>query len=210
MDNKQPLTIKEIVDRLSNINKEDLSEREFFQEVLSVIEDIKDFDLTEENFEEFSLTLRKIGCIDYISWKEDKLKSGYPMPEKRIETGIKQGSLSIAEKFIDQFMHDYNRAKYASTKLTEGGEKSGWVQVWLRNSKKVLTGEKHNPDIELDMYENRKREQRELEALASQRGQLTKEIEEIEKQLEELRMKENELKGTLSAKQSQLKGLEEK
>lgn len=211
MEDKQTLTTQEIVDRLSEINKDELNERQFFQEVLSVIKDMKDFDLTEESFEEISKTLREIGCVDYKSWIEEKEKLGFKMTLKPNEQGIEEGLLATGEKYIDSYLSDYSKAKYVLGLMTEGGEKSGWVQRWLRNSQKVLSGAKVNSDREFEFYEpelkERKREELELIKNKDRKEELTAKVEEVKEKIESELKTESKLNTENS---QQPKGLEEK
>jgi len=214
MEDKQTLTTQEIVERLIEINKDELSERQFFQEILSVIKDMKDFDLTEESFAEISKTLREIGCVDYETWMEEKEKIGFPMTLKPNDQGIEEGLLVTAESYINKYLSDYLSARSSLHLMTEGGDKSGWVQRWLRNSQKVLREEKNNSDREFEFYEpelrDRKREERELEERKARKSQLTLEIQEIKEQIDKLEIEEATLKNSKIRKEIELKGLEEK
>ncbi len=220
MEDKEPLTIQEIVETLSNIDKDELSEREFLQQVLSTIKHIEKEDLTEENFEQISATLKQIGCVDYKTWSKEKEKQGFKMANKPIKVGASEGLLSAGVTLVEQFLFNYNRAKNGLERMTEGGEKSGWLQMWLRNSKKVLSGAKINSDLEFEFYEptlssekelsEREKEEQAIKEAIMKREELKAEISSLQQQIDELQKEEATLRNSKIRKQLELNDLEEK
>lgn len=210
MEDKQTLTTQEIVDRLSEINKDELNERQFFQEVLSVIKDMKDFDLTEESFAEISKTLREIGCVDYKTWLEEKSKVEAKLRLPSVENGSRDGSLAVGARLIDSCMTDYEHSKARLNMITQDGETPAFLPMWLKNNEKILKGQKENPDITFEYQEFVEKEERELEDRKARKSQLTLEIKEIKEQVDKLEIEESTLRNSKIRKEIELKGLEEK
>lgn len=220
MENKAKITMQEIVGRLNDINKDELSERQFFQAVLSVIKDMKDFELTEKDFEQLSSTMKQIGCVDYNTWKKEKEDLGFPMELKRNELGIQEGLLSTAERYVDQYLSDYGRAKYALGLMTEERGKPSWVQRWLENSQKVMRELKENSDQEFEFYEpelkkngqlsGRPKEEKEVKEAPLKKEQLMVEINAIKEQINKLEIEEATLRNSKIRKELELNDLGEK
>jgi len=220
MEDKEALTMPEIIETLSSINKDELSEREFLQQILSTIKHMGKEDLTEENFEKISEILNQIGCVDYKTWTKEKEKQGFKMAHKPIKVGASEGLLSAGVTLVEQFLSDYNKAKNGLERMTEGGEKSGWLQMWLRNSKKVLSGAKINSDLEFEFYEptlenekelsEREREEQAIKEATLKKEGLKTEISVLQQQIDELQIQEVALRNTKIRKELALNELEEK
>lgn len=204
------LKIEDLLFRLEIIEKDKLGEREFFQQVLIVIKDMHKAGLTEEEFKEFSDKLQEIGCVDYKTWLEEKSKVKAELRCPAIEKGSKDGSLSVGARLIDTCMTDYEHSKVKLNMITEKGEKSGFLPMWLRNNEKILNGQKENPDKTFEDQELAEKEERELEERKARKGQLTLEIKEIKEQIDKLEIEEVALRNSKIRKELELKGLEEK
>ncbi len=139
------INIKEYLEELKKIKKENLSEREFYEKVLTVISKMEDVYLTEESAEELKQTLLEIGCVDYTTWKAEKEKEGTILDNEVMGEGIRKGSISAAVSFINQLLGDYDQASFGLSFMLDGGEKHGWVQSWLRNSKNIRDDKKRIP-----------------------------------------------------------------
>lgn len=204
------LKIEDLLFRLEVINKDELGEREFFQEVIKVIKDMHEAGLTKEEFNEFSNKLSEIGCVDYKTWLAEKSNVRAELRRPNLESGSKDGSLSVGARLIDSCMTDYEHSQYRLNLITEKGEKSGFLQMWLRNNKKILDGEKENPDKTFENQELVESEEREIEEYKLKKEQLTLEIEEIEQQIDTLEIEEAQLKNRKIRKQLELNDLGEK
>ena len=204
------LKIEDLLFRLEVINKDELGEREFFQEVIKVIKDMHEAGLTKEEFNEFSNKLSEIGCVDYKTWLAEKSNVRAELRRPNLESGSKDGSLSVGARLIDSCMTDYEHSQYRLNLITEKGEKSGFLQMWLRNNKKILDGEKENPDKTFENQELVESEEREIEEYKLKKEQLTLEIAEIEQQIDTLEIEEAQLKNRKIRKQLELNDLGEK
>lgn len=197
MEKNEHITMQSIIARLSNINKEELRERKFFQEVLSVIKDLKDLDFSEEEFEKISSTLRDIGCVDYETWEQEKEQIGFKMERRPIRLGVQDGSLSLGAQFIDSCLSDYEGAKNNIAMMLDGTEKTSMVERWLRNSQKVLVGDKKNNfDNEFEFREpalKRERREKEIAAASLKKAELEEKVSALQVEIEELKTKENKL-----------------
>ena len=70
--------MEEVISRLSGIQKEGLTEREFYSKVVEVLDGVKENDLTPENFERLKSTLLSIGCKDVDVWTREQKEKGAP------------------------------------------------------------------------------------------------------------------------------------
>lgn len=191
--------IEEIVNRLKEIDKKQLSEREFFQKVLSVINDINYDDFNEKNFEVIFATLKEIGCVDYKTWKASKLEKGEKISEENIGAGIDNGALSTAEHFITQFFYGYENARFILAKINGvNKEETSMVKRWLKNSQEILDDEKVQGMIDKIIEEaasesldeeqgTREVEEQEIKEAFAEKQQLTREIEDAKQELNGLK-----------------------
>lgn len=129
--------MEEILKRLKEIKKDGISEREFLESVLTVVKDMEDVRMDDENFELLKNTLLEIGCKDYCTWKEEKEKEGKQVNEYNIREGISRADLGLAVCFISQLLYTRSDAVSSLSRMLDGGEICGWVQSWLRRSKEL-------------------------------------------------------------------------
>lgn len=64
-----------LIEKLLKIKKDELDERDFYEEVLTVIADMGT-ELTPELATLLKHTLKEIGCVTYKEWKIEKEKAG--------------------------------------------------------------------------------------------------------------------------------------
>ena len=103
-------TMEEYISRLNEIKKEELDERVFYEEVLSVIKDMENVSLTPESFEQIKKTLQDIGCVSYEEWKVEKEREGEKKFGAKIGKGIEKANIETAVSFVSQLLYDYNNA----------------------------------------------------------------------------------------------------
>lgn len=127
------------INGLSEIKKEEMDERAFYENVLSNLITLEYVDLTPERAEQLKKTLEDIGCVRYETWEKEKKARGEKTPEKGEER--KSGDISIAVNFIHQLLCSHETASYGLSKMLEGGEEAGWAQCWLRASARVRENE---------------------------------------------------------------------
>ena len=131
--------MRSFINKLKEIKKDELDERSFYEEVLSVIQGMEDVSLTPETAEELKITLQEIGCLRYDEWKAEKDKNGEAIEENNMGKGIEQADISTAVSFVSQLLGDYNNASFSLSYMLDGGEKYGWVQQWLKNNKELYS-----------------------------------------------------------------------
>ena len=187
MEKQNPLSTEQIVDRLNEIEKEKLTDRQFFYEVLCVINEIKNTELAEEDFTKISQTLNEIGCVDFETWKKEKLTKGITAPKVPMQEGIENGSLSTGAVFIDTFLIDYEHAKNA-LRIMASNDETGKprLEKLLENYEAILKGIK--PDLD-DYLEN----SNETYILMKEKFQLKAQIYRLQKREEELNAELEEL-----------------
>ena len=67
--------MNEVIDKLKSINREGLTEREFYTQVLSILDNVNTYSLKSEDRKEIGIALRNLGCITVDEWrKEQSLK----------------------------------------------------------------------------------------------------------------------------------------
>ncbi len=125
------------INKLKEIKKDELDERSFYEQVLSIIKGMEDVSLTPETAEQLKIALQDIGCMRYDEWKAEKEKNGEKVEENNMEKGIEQADISTAVSFVSQLLGDYDNASRSLSYMLDGGEKYGWVQQWLKNSSKL-------------------------------------------------------------------------
>lgn len=134
------LEIKEAVEKLKGIKKDELSEREFYTEVVRVINRMGARILTKKEFKEISKALKNIGCVDYETYVSQKEEKGEVIEEKDQGQLIESGDIVGALNFIVQFMGSPKNSEWA-LRMNEGGKES-WTSEWLENSDRILESER--------------------------------------------------------------------
>ncbi len=133
------------IESLKEIKTEELDERTFYEQVLSVVKQMDDVSFTAETLREFRAALEEIGCMDYNDWKSQKELSGEIIEDGTIEDGIDKADIGTAVSFISQFFSDYDNANGSVSRMLDGGEEYGWVQQWLKNSQEKNQNKQNIP-----------------------------------------------------------------
>ena len=64
--------MEELISRIQQIKKEELDEREFYEQVLDIIKEMEDVSLTPKTAKDLKSLLQGIGCMRYDDWKKQK------------------------------------------------------------------------------------------------------------------------------------------
>ena len=129
--------MEEFIFRIQQINKGELDEREFYEQVLDIIKGMEYVSLTPKTAEQLKDALQKIGCMRYDEWKKQKEENGETVVENNMRKGIEQADISIAVRFVSQLLDDYDNARCSLSYMLDGGEKYGYVQQWLKKSQEI-------------------------------------------------------------------------
>ena len=129
------IEIPEYIKRISEIKKDELTERGFYEKVLEQIAVSED--VTLETAKLLKQTLLQIGCKKYKEWEAEKIAKGEKVESFTIGDGIEKGDIGVAVSMVSQFLSDYESAEYGQAKMLDGGEEYGWLQTWLRNSRAI-------------------------------------------------------------------------
>ncbi|MBR6034231.1 MAG: hypothetical protein IKP28_05835 [Clostridia bacterium] len=179
--------MEEYVSRLKQIKKDELNEREFYEQVLSIIAEMEGVRLTPETAQLLKDTLIEIGCVEYDEWKAQKEANGETIRDVNIREGIQHANISTAVTFVSQLLYDYENAEFSLRYMLDGGEKLGWAQQWLARSKELEreNGREHEDEVEIsDKYTDIEQIISEIESLGdwkdpSQRDRYLKVISKI-------------------------------
>ena len=144
--------MEEFISRIQQINKDELSEREFYERVLDIIKEMENVSITPKTAEQLKETLQKIGCMRYDEWKAQKDEKGETVVENNMGKGIEQADISTAVSFVSQLLGDYDNAIFSLSYMLDGGEKYGLVQQWLKNSKELYPNSKEEIKQGIDKY----------------------------------------------------------
>ena len=125
---------------LKQIKKEELTEREFYEDVLSVIAKMKGVSLTPESAEQLKKTLQEIGCVPYDEWKKEKDEKGERILGNTIGEAFKNGYISGAVSCVSQLLSSYKNASFALPFMLDGR-----VQEWLLNSTRRYPSKRNIP-----------------------------------------------------------------
>ena len=137
----------EIIARLKQINKDELDEREFYEQVIDVIKGIDASQLSEQECESIKSTLHEIGCEDFEEWIKKKALLGYALDDKNLEDSINKGSLLGGVWFANNMILPYISLQGESRSI-DPAEKKEWAEAWLNNSREISKNEKKvkNPE----------------------------------------------------------------
>ena len=144
--------MEEFIFRIQQINKGELDEREFYEQVLDIIKGMEYVSLTPKTAEQLKDALQKIGCMRYDDWKKQKEENGETVVENNMRKGIEQADISIAVRFVSQLLDDYDNARCSLSYMLDGGEKYGYVQQWLKNSRELYPKAKEEIKQGIDSY----------------------------------------------------------
>lgn len=215
---KETNNIEQLISRLAIIKKDELSEREFFQAVLTEINTLQYIALSEDDCKKIWEILREIGCVDYKTWKEEKWCQGKIIKDERLLAGTKNGSLVIGAGYIGNFVekdlysrsykHIIDRALTRTQSYSADPEgKANLFEVWLRKNKEII--DKYRTDegtinrsgidddewiIDTSRIDDEKTEERKaaIEAARERAGEkkkIQRQIDDIEKEIAELNQK---------------------
>lgn len=108
--------MEKIISRLSGIQKEGLTEREFYFKVIEVLDELKDVELTSENCDKLKSTLLNIGCKRTEDWVAEQKAKGAPDVDTfefgRIVVGIDHASLREGVNIVSQYLGNRMDAIY--------------------------------------------------------------------------------------------------
>lgn len=127
--------MEQIISKLKEIKKDELTEREFYFQVLTVLDGLNNVKLTEENHVALKQALLEIGCKDTKTWKKEKREKGevvepYPTAHK----AVLRADMLEGVNMVSQFLYDYEHAICAKNVISPGTIYS-WPQEWCKRSK---------------------------------------------------------------------------
>lgn len=125
-------TMNQFITELKKIKREELTERRFYEEVLSTVREFYEVSLTEKDLELLKKTLIEIGCKT-----PEELKKTTPLYQY-IGEARDAGSTEFAESCIEQFF--FKSAQTARQMMVE----DGWVKQWLEKSHEISSIEEYN------------------------------------------------------------------
>lgn len=137
--------MEKFISRIQQINKGELDEREFYEQVLDVIKELEDVPLTPKAFEQLKNALEEIGCTRYDEWKKQKEENGKSVEENVVGKGIEQADISTAVSFVSKLLGDYSNANSSLSRMLDGGPEYGWVQQWLKKSREISQAKQSIP-----------------------------------------------------------------
>lgn len=122
--------MEEIVSRLKDIKKDELNEREFFEQVLSVLHDIKDVEQTSENVELLQTTLREIGCVEYEEWKRQKIEEHefVDRSDWNMEQKTEHAEISLPANIISEYLTSDANSQYGLAFLEDRNFGDEWIK----------------------------------------------------------------------------------
>lgn len=101
--------MKSLINKLKEIKKDELDERSFYEQVLSIIQEMRDVSLTPETVEQLKTALEEIGCMRYDEWKAEKDKNGETIEENNVYHGTSyKCDISTAVDIVSRVFEDEN------------------------------------------------------------------------------------------------------
>lgn len=129
--------MREVIDRLKSINREGLSEREFYAELLTILDTVDTSSLKNEDRKAIGETLRGLGCKTSDEWRREQALSGKSVGEYfDVYKGIKNASVFEAINMASQFLKEDNSYLFEIMKL---GRNGSWAKEWVERSR-ILYG----------------------------------------------------------------------
>lgn len=119
---------EECIAELQGLDKDELSEREFYEKVLEVLQKIPEINLKTAGV--LRDTLRDIGCKKYSEWENEKKQKGKEI-EETPEYYSSTADIVTAVKTIDKFFGDNQSVIWALEDFVESEE----IQDWIKTSK---------------------------------------------------------------------------
>ena len=120
--------------QLKGIKKEELSERKFYEQVLSIIKDMRENHEITKDEEAFVNTLREIGCLDSEEWMAAKQVAGEQVQTaENVGEGIRSANIGTAVNLISNYMHSPSfMQSYMNDRI--------WDEEWIQNSIELERG----------------------------------------------------------------------
>lgn len=138
--------MRKYIKKLSEIKKSELGEREFYEKVLTVLEQTKKVRFTPRKAEKLKQALLEIGCESLEEWKDKKEKNGETFSDPTIEEGTGRGEIITAVNIVAQFIDENDCAQFAHSFVLDGDEYTpSIVRRWLIGSaraKEMANGRK--------------------------------------------------------------------
>ena len=129
--------MNEVIDKLKSINREGLTEREFYTQVLSILDNVNTYSLKSEDRKEIGTVLRELGCITVDDWRKEQSLSGKPVDEYfDVYKGVKNASIFEAINMVSQFLKDDNSYFLEIMKF---GTNGSWAKEWLERNR-IING----------------------------------------------------------------------
>lgn len=130
LDKNAPVSL---LDKLKGIKKDELSERKFYEQVLSVVKEMREsYEITKDE-EAFVSALREIGCLSSEEWMEAKRVAGEQVPELTVGEGIRSADIGTAVNIISNYMSSPDFMQlYMNDRI--------WDEEWVQNSIEMEKG----------------------------------------------------------------------
>lgn len=128
--------MKSFINELKEIKKDELDERSFYEQVLSIIQKMTYVSLTPETAEQLKTALEEIGCMRYDEWKAEKDKNGETIEENNVYDGYSyKCDISTAVEIVSSIFEDENDLDVAKANLRYITRSA--VPGWLASNKTV-------------------------------------------------------------------------
>jgi len=204
MSYKNLQDMNQIIERLSAIDKSKLSEREFFHQILSAINDIHNTNFTKIEYQSLVHTLKRIGCVDYETWKEQKFLERKVIVSDNVDIAINAGSIVGAAGMIGNLVSSFQSPESVIKLITKKyNDKDSMLQIWLENSQKIIDGEATEELLQQisdsEKSEERIFEEKEVRENIEKKVQLSEDIAKIEVEIARLQSQLLEKKKELEA-----------
>ena len=140
-----------VIDRLKSINRNELTDREFYAQVLSILDSVNTYSLKSEERKEIGAVLKELGCITADEWRKEQSLNGKPTDEYfDVYKGVKNASIFEAINMVSQFLKDDNSFFLEIMKF---GTNSSWAKEWIERNR-IING----PEVEVSELVTRIRE----------------------------------------------------
>lgn len=130
--------MEELINKLKQIKKEGLTDRQFYAQVIACLDDLKDIDLTFENQRIFRETLLQIGCKPVEEWKKEQIEKGVNGEEikeyDRAYKGIRSANLLEGVNMVSQFI-DVRAGASAAKNVISPGTVYSWPKQWCERNR---------------------------------------------------------------------------
>ena len=131
-----------VIDRLKSINRDELTDREFYTQVLSILDSVNTYSLKSEERKEIGAVLKELGCITADEWRKEQSLNGKPTDEYfDVYKGVKNASIFEAINMVSQFLKDDNSFFLEIMKF---GTNSSWAKEWIERNR-IING----PEVEV-------------------------------------------------------------